>query len=197
LQTYGNLPSTTNMKLLTISIALILYFHIAQKDEAGKSVLIKEINYVDGVYYHEDMAFNGDIIDYHKNATLKFRYAVLDGRLHGIAKEFYATGQLKSEKHYVISKLYGKFTEYFETGQVRAEFDVKLNAYGQGELIESLKIGEIKKGRYKTQSYDQGIIYFISNQGVSLSNSEELSILHQSNYRITDRKKKRMLIEIL
>ena len=185
------------MTLSTILIALMFYFHIPQKDESGKSVLIKEINYVNGVYYHKDIAFNGDIIDYHENATLKFRYAVLDGRLHGIAKEFFATGQLKSERHYIISKLYGKFTEYFETGQVRAEFDVKLNAYGEGELIESLKVGEIKKGRYRTQSYDQGIIYFISNQGVSLSNSEELSISHQTNYRITDRKKKRMLIEIL
>ncbi|MFT6827494.1 MAG: antitoxin component YwqK of YwqJK toxin-antitoxin module [Cyclobacteriaceae bacterium] len=127
---------------------------------------------------------------------MKFRYAVLNGRLHGLAKEFYPSGKVKSERNYIISKLYGQFTEYFESSEILAQFDVKLNAYGQGEIVDHLTIGELKKGKYKSKNYDEGIIYFISDNGDSYDNSEKISILNQTNYRIMDKENKKTLIEV-
>jgi hypothetical protein len=184
------------MKLTTVLFAFLISSVALYTNKSAESVLIKDIDYVDGVYYHHDHIFNGDIIDYYENETLKFRYAVLDGRLHGLAKEFYPSGEVKSERNYIVSKLYGQFTEFFESGEIMAQFDVKLNAYGQGENIENLTIGEFKKGKYKSKSYDKGIIYFISEDGGSYGNSEQISILNQTNYRITDKEGKKTLVEV-
>uniref|UniRef100_UPI0040479B42 toxin-antitoxin system YwqK family antitoxin n=1 Tax=Roseivirga sp. TaxID=1964215 RepID=UPI0040479B42 len=184
------------MKLTTILYSILISFLVFDNHKSSESVLIKDIAYVDGIYYHNDRIFNGDIIDYYENETLKFRYAVLDGRLHGLAKEFYPSGKVKSERNYIVSKLYGQFTEYFESGEIMAQFDVKLNAYGQGEIINQVVIGELKNGKYKSKSYSEGIIYFVSAKGDTYSNSEQISILNQTNYRITDKDKKKTLIEV-
>ena len=183
------------MKLVTVIYAFLVTSTLFTPNKTSESVLIRDIDYVDGVYYHENHVFNGDIIDYYENENLKFRYAVLDGRLHGLAKEFYASGKVKSERNYIVSKLFGHFTEYFESGEIMAQFEVKHNAYGQGENIEHLTVGELKKGKYKSKSYEEGIIYFLADNGASYGNSEEISILNQTNYRITDKNKK-TLIEV-
>lgn len=183
------------MQLITIVYAFLLSSTFFTTSKTAESVLIRDIDYIDGVYYHDDHIFNGDIIDYYENETLKFRYTVLDGRLHGVAKEFYASGKVKSERNYIVSKLFGQFTEYFEGGEIMAQFEVKLNAYGQGENIEKITVGELKKGKYKSKSYEEGIIYFLADNGASYGNSEQISILNQTNYRITDKNNK-TLIEV-
>jgi antitoxin component YwqK of YwqJK toxin-antitoxin module len=176
-------------------IILIALFTLltAPLADNGESVLMKDMNYIDGMYYHKDRIFNGDIIDYYENESLKFRYNVLDGRIHGLAKEYYASGALKSEKNYILSKLYGNFTAYFETGEIRIQFDVKLHAYQKGEIIEKLIIGQVKKGRHKTKTFDEGIIYFLDETGTEFSNSEEISILQQSRFKIMDTEMKKIL----
>lgn len=77
-----------------------------------------------------------------------------------------------------------------------AQFDVKLNAYGQGEIINQVVIGELKNGKYKTKNHSEGIIYFISENGKTYGNSEQISILNQTKYRITDKDNKKTLIEV-
>jgi antitoxin component YwqK of YwqJK toxin-antitoxin module len=184
------------MKLTTILFAFLISAITLHTNKKSESVLIRDIDYVNGVYYHDDHIFNGDIVDYYENETLKFRYTVLDGRLHGLAKEFYPSGKVKSERNYIVSKLFGQFIEYFESGEIMAQFDVKLNAYGQGENIENITIGELKKEKYRSKGYEEGIIYFITEDGNSFSNSEQISILNQTRYRIMDKEGKKTLIEV-
>ena len=170
------------------SLLIIFYISILNVDltESADAVRINEIEYKNGVYYFKDKVFNGDIIDYYENETLKFRYGVLDGRLNGAANEFFVNGKIKSERTYYMSKLYGAFTEYFEDGNIKAKFDVKLNAYGKGERVENLTIGVLKKGRYKSKDYEEGIIYFLNKEGDSFESSEHISILNQTHYKITE-----------
>jgi antitoxin component YwqK of YwqJK toxin-antitoxin module len=117
--------------------------------------------------------------------------------LNGIAKEYFPEGEIKSERTYYMSKLYGSFTEYFPNGEVRAKFDVKLNAYGQGEIVEKITVGELKKGKYKSKNFDKGIIYFINSSGNVFETSENISILNQTKYKIVDEDKKHTLVEVL
>ncbi len=184
------------MKIATFVLTLLISFTSFNNEKLADSVRINEIEYKDGVYFFKDKIFNGDIVDYYENETLKFRYAVLDGRLNGVAKEFFPEGEIKSERTYYMSKLYGNFTEYFPNGQIRAKFDVKLNAYGQGEIVENITIGELKKGKHKTKKFDKGIIYFTGASNEILETSENIFILNQTQYKIMDEDKKNTLIEI-
>ncbi|KYG74551.1 MORN repeat protein [Roseivirga ehrenbergii] len=184
------------MKITTFVLTFLISFTSFKSNKLADSVRINEIEYKDGVYFFKDKIFNGDIVDYYENETLKFRYAVLDGRLNGVAKEFFPEGEIKSERTYYMSKLYGNFTEYFPNGQIRAKFDVKLNAYGQGEIVENITIGELKKGKYKTKNFDKGIIYFTGTSGEIFETSENIFILNQTHYKIMDEDKKHTLIEV-
>ena len=180
-------------------LTVLLWFtasDVSHLNTNAETVLIHEINYVDGVYYHNDRIFNGDIVDYYENDKLKFRYGVLNGRLNGKATEFYPSGKIKSVRHYTISKLFGQFTEYYETGEVRAAFKVKLNAHKQGEIVEDITLGTLKKGKLKTKKFDKGVIYFIGNEGETFDTSELISILNQTRYKITDSDKDKVLIEV-
>lgn len=152
----------------------------AETSKADK-VLISEVEFVDGLYKFDDRLVNGEIVDFYENETLKFRYGVLDGRLHGLATEYYSNGDVKSERHYNFNKLFGHFTEYFQNGDVKVQFKVGLNAYSSGEKVEQLKVASGKKRKLKTKS--DGVIYFIDNEE-SLKTSEFISILKQSSYQI-------------
>lgn len=185
------------MKITALLFTFLMSFIPFDTKKTADSVLINDIQYKDGVYYFNDKIFNGDIVDYYENEKLKFRYGVLDGRLNGIAKEYFPEGEIKSERTYYMSKLYGSFTEYFPNGEVRAKFDVKLNAYGQGEIVEKITVGELKKGKYKSKNFDKGIIYFINSSGNVFETSENISILSQTKYKIVDEDKRHTLVEVL
>lgn len=185
------------MKITALVFTFLMSFIPFDNKKSADSVRINEIEYKDGVYYFKNKIFNGDIVDYYENEKLKFRYGVLDGRLNGIAKEFFPNGEIKSERTYYMSKLYGSFTEYFPSGEIKAKFDVKLNAYGQGEIVEKITIGELKKGRHKTKDFDKGVIYFIDTTGKVFETSENISILNQTRYKIMDEDKKHTLVEVL
>lgn len=158
--------------------------------EASKSdkVLISDVQFVDGLYTVDDKLINGEIIDYYENETLKFRYRVLEGRLHGIATEFYNDGAVKSEKKYTFNKLFGPFKEYFENGDLKVQFEVGLNAYGAGEKVKQVKVASGNKRKLKSKS--DGVIYFTKGDKNLETTSETLSILNQSSYKILDTKGK-------
>ena len=184
------------MKIIAFVLTLLMLLTHVSNKEVADTVRINEIEYREGVYYFNDKIFNGDIVDYYENEKLKFRYGVLDGRLNGVAQEFFANEEIKSERTYYMSKLYGSFTEYFPDGQVRAKFDVKLNAYGQGEIVEKVTIGELKRGKYKKKDFEKGIIYFLNESGEVFETSENISILNQTQYKIMDETKKHTLVEV-
>ena len=52
----------------------------------------------------------GNIVDYYENEQLKFRYSLIDGRLHGDASEFFNNGTVKVKKNYIFGKLFGQYS---------------------------------------------------------------------------------------
>lgn len=174
------------MKTLTTILAVFLWQFVPPPQSTGTSgsVRISDITYKDGRYYYQDRILNGDIVDYHKNQKLKFRFKVADGKLNGKGTIYYNSGKIKSERSYVLGKLFGSLKEYYETGEVRASFNVKLNAYGSGEMVEDIVIGTLGKRKLKTKKYDKGIIYFISEAGDTFKSSESISILNQMHYKL-------------
>ena len=185
--------------LMTTILPVLLWFATPAAsipEENAATVHIHDITYIDGVYYHDNRIFNGDIVDYYENDKLKFRYGVLAGRLNGTATEFFPNGKVKSIRHYTLSKLFGEFVEYHPSGEIRASFKVKLNAYGQGELVEDITIGKLKNGKLKVKEYDKGVIYFVGDEGKVFESSELISILNQTQYKLTDPEGEKTLIEV-
>lgn len=185
--------------LKTTILTVLMYFSAfgtTTMSEDAEAVLIRDITYLEGVYYHKDRIFNGDIVDYYENDKLKFRYRVLEGRLNGKATEFFPSGKVKSERHYTLSKLFGNFVEYFETGEVKASFKVKLNAYGKGEVIENIVVGTLKKGRLKSKKIEHGVIYFLDKEGGIFQSSEHISIPNQIHYKLMDADGEKLFLEV-
>ena len=174
--------------LLTRLILLVAIVYPSLESSKSDKVLISDVRFTDGLYTIDDKLINGEIIDYYENETLKFRYRVLEGRLHGIATEFYDDGAIKSKKKYTFNKLFGPFKEYFENGDLKVEFQVGLNAYGAGEKVEQVKVAIGNKRKLKSKS--DGVIYFVKGDKDFETTSETLSILNQSSYKILDAKGK-------
>ncbi len=174
------------MKIILTQLLLLLTL-VASTSKSDK-ILISEVEFTDGLYKFDDRLITGEIIDYYENETLKFRYRVLEGRLHGLATEFYSDGSVKSERNYTFSKLFGSFKEYFPNGDVKVKFKVGLNAYGSGEKVTNLVIAS--GNRNKLRDKDDCVIHFVGKNNKMLETSENISILSQSNYRLIDKKGK-------
>lgn len=170
--------------LLTRLILLVTLIYPNSESSKSDKVLISDVEFVNGVYTIDDRLINGEIIDYYENETLKFRYRVLEGRLHGAATEFYNNGSVKSEKKYTFNKLFGPFKEFFENGDLKVQFEVGLNAYGAGEKVVGVKVAVGNKRKLKSKN--NGTIYFVEGNKDLKTTSETLSILHQSAYKILD-----------
>lgn len=175
------------MRLLLTQLSLLCVLFVPASKNSDK-ILIADVNFVDGLYKFDDRLITGEIIDYYENETLKFRYRVLEGRLHGAATEFYSDGSVKSERNYTFSKLFGNFKEFFEDGDVKVKFKVGLNAYGSGEKITELEIASGSKHKLKTKP--DCVIKFVGADDKTLNTSENISILSQSNYKLIDKKGK-------
>ncbi len=159
-------------------------------NSSSDKVLISEVEFANGLYKFDDRLITGEIIDYYENETLKFRYRVLEGRLHGLATEFFPNGSIKSERNYTFSKLFGSFKEYYENGDVKIQFQVGLNAYGSGEKVTKVEVASGSKHKLKPK--EDAVIYFIDTQDKTLETSENISILSQSRYRLLNKKGKKI-----
>ncbi len=175
------------MRILLTQLILICAFFVPQNENSDQ-ILISEVKFTDGLYKFDNCLVTGEIVDYYENETLKFRYRVLEGRLHGIATEFYADGTIKSERSYTFSKLFGNFKEFYENGDVKVKFNVGLNAYDSGEIVTKLEVASGSK--HKLKSKTDCVIQFIGDNDKVLDTSENISILSQRNYKLVDKKGK-------
>lgn len=162
---------------LSLSIFLLIHFN-----SVAEEFKLSEVKFVKGVYKIHNKAVTGEIIDYYKNDQLKFRYSVIEGRLHGTAIEFYPNGQIKAERNYVFGKLFGNYSIYFEDGSKHIEMHVDQNNYGNGEKILDLLIAK-KNGR-KLKKKEDAILVFYDSQGKPLKSSETLPIELQFDFKI-------------
>lgn len=175
------------MRALLTQLIFFCVLLVPTKDSSDK-ILISEVEFANGLYKFDDRLITGEIIDYYENETLKFRYRVLEGRLHGLATEFFSDGSVKSERNYTFSKLFGSFKEYFPNGDVKIQFQVGLNAYGAGEKVTKVEVASGSKHKLKAKK--DCIIHFVGSNDKPLETSENISILSQSNYKLVDGKGK-------
>lgn len=56
------------------------------------------------------------IKQYRNDGSIKTEVPVLDGKRHGLAKNFYANGKVQQEIHYIRNKKHGLATTYYKTG---------------------------------------------------------------------------------
>jgi antitoxin component YwqK of YwqJK toxin-antitoxin module len=194
------------LRILLVGISLISFHllsttsfisHTAEPVVGKEKIVnISDIEYKDGVYLFEKKMFNGKIVDYYLNKSLKYKCQVLDGRLHGFTYEYFDNGDIKSERKYNYGKLFGPFTEYFENGKVRVKANVKNFNYHGGEDIENVTYAYLKKGRTKTSELKKGKIIFLSETGKRYKSSEEIPIYQQGKYIITTLDEKKILLEV-
>ena len=186
-------------KLLLVGLFISSLFssnQIVPETEIEQTVLISDIEYKDGLYYYQKRMFNGSIVDYYLNETLKYKCQVFDGRLHGLTYEYFDDGKIKGERNYSYGKLFGSFIEYFENGKVRVKANVKNFNYHGGEEIENVTYAYLKKGRVKSSDLKKGKIIFLSDTGERYKSSEEIPIYQQGKYIITSLDEKKTLLEV-
>lgn len=175
------------MRILLTQLILLCGLFIPTSENSDK-ILISEVEFADGLYKFDARLITGEIIDYYENETLKFRYRVLEGRLHGLATEFYSDGSIKGERSYTFGKLFGNFKEFYKNGDVKVKFNVGMNAYGSGEKVTKLELASGSKHKLKTKT--DCVIQFVGVNDKVLDTSENISILSQSNYKLIDKKGK-------
>lgn len=164
-------------KLYLISIIAFIAFSSNVKD-----INISEVTYDKGLYQLAGRNVTGNLVDYYENEQLKFRYSVIDGRLHGEAWEFYDDGTVKAERNYIFGKLFGPYTVYWPNGDVRLKMSVKNNAYGFGETVEHLHISS-KPGK-KLREMGAAKLVFYDTAGQVMRSSENLAIEEQFSFKI-------------
>lgn len=171
------------MKIISTALLITLLLFNSNPEN---SVLISKVNYKDGQYLFENRPLTGKIIDYYENEVLKFRYAVLEGALHGPATEYYPDGAIKSERNYTFNKLYGEFIEYYPNGEIKAQFEVGRNSYQKGEAATNIKIAKGKRRKLRDQG--SATLIFTDKKGKALSSSEYLSLIEQKSFQLVNKK---------
>ncbi|WP_439880718.1 hypothetical protein ACSX1A_16365 [Pontibacter sp. MBLB2868] len=107
---------------------------------------------------------NGNKISYYADGEVETEYSLKNGKLHGLLKIYYESGQLKKQGTYTDGKGNGKFVEYDEYGNKTAEYSMVNDEYNGVATIYEDSFKSIEKeyvngeqtGRYVEYYYDEG-----------------------------------------
>lgn len=77
------------------------------------------------VYYVDDKIEDGDSVTFDQDGHVILMVRFQNGKMNGLVKEFYASGQLKGCGNMLDGKKHGIYKQYFENGQVssKTEYD--------------------------------------------------------------------------
>lgn len=114
------------MKLLftlTLLCFSVLPLVAAEAPVAAPSteVTYKELKWQDDVYFLNGKPYTGTARDKHKNGKAKGEYPFLEGRLHGVVREWWDNGQLSTETHFDKGRRHGLNRYWSKTGQLMKE----------------------------------------------------------------------------
>jgi hypothetical protein len=93
--------------------------------------------------YAEPDKKTGEAIGYYENGSLRFRYPMSDGTLHGMGKTWYEDGTIQGEEQYFKGTLYGVSRQYYPNGQVSLETTYAKGIY-HGPKREWYNTGALK-----------------------------------------------------
>lgn len=78
-------------------------------------------------YRIEDGRVEGVATQYYENGALWKKSPYHQGKLHGKAQIYYRSGELKREVHYENGKKHGPYTKYYKSGTVKAKIEYHQN----------------------------------------------------------------------
>jgi antitoxin component YwqK of YwqJK toxin-antitoxin module len=116
---------------------------MADNFDASIRVLYDDIDYTDDdLYVYDGKPFTGIGFEIEQDGTVVSELEFVQGKLHGMSRGFYSSGQLEEETPYVNGLKHGVEREWFESGVLRREaileFDVLMRSKvwnEEGKLI--------------------------------------------------------------
>lgn len=108
------------LPLVLLVLASLSSIHAADEPSA-RQVTYKELKWQDDVYFLNDKPYSGLAKDNHKNGKPKGEYPFVNGRLHGVVREWWDNGQLSTETHFEHGKRHGQNRYWSRSGQLMKE----------------------------------------------------------------------------
>ena len=146
------------------------------KEDIESLILNKQLilNYKFGKFYFQDST---NLIEFISNFNE-------NGQLHGLQKEFYKNGNIKSDKFYDNNIPIGIIKEYYQNGKLHIEHDLSTNYYK--EYIDDEENTICKAGIMENNKIISGIYYYPSSNKLyeglfSESKYNENGILYYDN----------------
>lgn len=109
------------MKSLFFLTLLTTASLIAADETKPAEVTYKELKWQDDVYFLQGKPFTGLAKDKHKDGKPKGEYPFLEGRLHGVVKEWWDNGQISTETHFEKGQRHGLNRYWSKKGQLMKE----------------------------------------------------------------------------
>ncbi|MBB5035956.1 toxin-antitoxin system YwqK family antitoxin [Prosthecobacter dejongeii] len=109
------------MKSLFFLTLLTTLSLIAGEEAKPAEVTYKELKWQNDVYFLHDKPFTGLAKDKHKDGKPKGEYPFLEGRLHGVVKEWWDNGQLSTETHFDKGQRHGLNRYWSKKGKLMKE----------------------------------------------------------------------------
>ncbi|WP_317897130.1 toxin-antitoxin system YwqK family antitoxin [Aurantibacillus circumpalustris] len=139
------------------------------EDENSLTAYSVELIKKEGVYDNE----NGLKQSFDENGNITYEYTLRNNVIHGNAKVYYSSGQVKSNTNFLNGNKHGHSIEYDENGDIISEFNyINGEKNGLYKIFENNKIvlegflkNGIKSGAFKTYD-DNGFIdqeYYFKN----------------------------------
>ena len=120
--------------------------------EIGHAWLKGRLQYV---YTSPDKS-SAECIGYYESGALKFRYAIVHEKLHGIGRNYYENGQLEAEEIYDQEVLDGIVRRWYPTGELLSEISYKQGMY-HGYQKEWYRNGRLKHYHFYVNDRQEGV----------------------------------------
>jgi antitoxin component YwqK of YwqJK toxin-antitoxin module len=77
---------------------------------------------INGVYFYKRIPFSGHVREFYDSKIMKADNSYLNGKLHGISRTYYGTGQLRDSRCYKENLAYGRHYGYWDNGNMKFDF---------------------------------------------------------------------------
>jgi len=109
-------------RLFAYSLLVVVGFVAASLFRPKSAVVgYDELVWKNDVYLHEGQPFTGLAIAVHDDGKPKGEYPYLDGRFHGVVREWWENGVQAVETHFEKGKRHGKNTYWDQKGRLTKE----------------------------------------------------------------------------
>ena len=131
-----------------LSVLFLIYWGCSNPDPVDFHSLVQR----NGIYYelNSDTPYSGQ---YYNKDLIKIEGSIKEGKLHGINRTYYITGELEIEQNYKNGMLNGPFKSFFKNGVLKNE-----GLYENDKTIGVWKTFHENGELESEKSFSQGII---------------------------------------